>query len=648
LTFLFLSFGMPTKIINLLGLPPIPVFVRGIRPWVRTFDILGFLVFRILTTTSNTTSSDTALFERTAATTSSDNMASISEVFLTYGMMDVLLIYIHRGFSFVSILINTLTNGNSILYSLPIESTNKIATMLTRFINDLMGLFIIYSIISIMQRIRRTSLKECYDDAINSMFEFSKSNIGFVKNKLEKEEEKMRNDLDKSLKDQDRVKTLVLPEKGRDNESLVHELTRRADKENKKWQSGKVSGTVYSGDESHSNLLNTACNVFSLSNPLHVDVWPSVNQFEAEVCSMTANLLNGDDENVVGSMSSGGTESIILAVKAHKEIYGKKRGITNAEIISGDTAHAGLDKACEMLGIRHIKLPVNSKTFKLNPQDVETNITSNTIMIYASAPNYPQGIIDPMEELSTIALRYNVGLHVDCCLGGFVLPFAKRLGYDVGEFDFTLEGVTSMSCDTHKYGYASKGTSVVLYRNKELRRAQYFCYPGWTGGLYVTPTISGSRPGALIAAAWTSLMALGYEGFNNRVKSIMDTTIQIATEISSIDGLYVLGEPRAMVVCFGSTKFNIYRLGDAMTKKGWSLNSLQNPACIHICVTLKTVQFVDLFLHELKECMDIIIAEGNTNIKLEGNAAIYGLAGSVPKGPVKELLKCYTDVVLTP
>jgi glutamate/tyrosine decarboxylase-like PLP-dependent enzyme len=244
-----------------------------------------------------------------------------------------------------------------------------------------------------------------------------------------------------------------------------------AEGENKKWEEGLVSGAVYGGEKKHTELLNQVYGMYSLSNPLHPDLWPKVNQCEAEVISMTAGLLNGGDEDVVGAMTSGGTESIIMAVRAHLKLYGENRGIVFPTIISGDTAHAGLNKACEMFGIRLLQVPCGeSNGYQLDPKQVEGFMNSNVIMIYASAPSYPQGVIDPIEELSTVAKKFDVGLHVDACLGGFVLPFARMLDYDLPKFDFECPGVTSMSADTHKYGYASKGTSVVLYRNKVSRK----------------------------------------------------------------------------------------------------------------------------------------------------------------------------------
>jgi sphinganine-1-phosphate aldolase len=396
---------------------------------------------------------------------------------------------------------------------------------------------------------------------------------------------------------------------------------------------------------------------------------------------MTAGLLNGGDGNVVGAMTSGGTESIIMAVRAHLKIYGRDRGIEYPEIISGDTAHAGLNKACEMFGIRLVQIPCGEDTgYQLDPIQVKRCMNSNVIMIYSSAPCYPQGVIDPIDELSTVALNYNIGLHVDACLGGFILPFAKKMNYDIPNFDFSCPGVTSMSADTHKYGYASKGTSVVLYRNKvrfidlvfvnsnlllptcilihepihlkTLRRAQFFNYAKWSGGLYSTPTIAGSRAGALIACAWASLVAIGENGFKNRVKLIMDTTRDIACGVSSICCLKLLGcksHPQAMIICFTSAKgydLNIYQVAEYMNMRGWNLNSLQNPSSVHICVTLNTVGHGERFVTDLKSTVDELLA--NPPGKREGSsAAIYGVTGTMPAGPVNELLKVYTDVTLS-
>ena len=249
------------------------------------------------------------------------------------------------------------------------------------------------------------------------------------------------------------------------------------------------------------------------------------------------------------------------------------------------------------------------------------------------------------KDLSLIAEKHNVGLHVDCCLGGFVLPFARKLRKNIPKFDFELPGVTSMSCDTHKYGYASKGTSVVLYRSKEFRHFQYFAYPDWTGGLYVTPTVAGSRPGGLSAACWAAMMRLGEQGYLEAVEKIISTTERLCAGVKEIPGLRVIGEPVAMIVAFDSPEFNIYQVSDLMSKKGYGLSPCQNPPCVHICVTLRHADHIEDVLKALRECTATVRDNPGPAPK-DGTAPIYGMASSLPGGPVKDLLRAYTDVVL--
>lgn len=471
--------------------------------------------------------------------------------------------------------------------------------------------------------------------------------IPFVSGKLASEIKKIEEQIEHSLKGEEHqkmAKIYELPAKGMADDKLVALMKTLAGDADKKWQDGLVSGAVYHGEKDHLDVLNKAYALFSVSNPLHADIWPAVGKFEAEVISMTASLMSSGNDDVCGTLSSGGTESIFLATKTHREYYRQKHGITQPEIIACVTAHAAIDKACEILGIKLIKVPVDPKTLKSDLSAIKWNITANTIMIYSSAPNFPQGIIDDIESLSKIAFANDVGLHVDCCLGGFILPFAKKLRPNMPKFDFELPGVTSMSCDTHKYGYASKGTSVVLYRSKELRRFQYFAYPDWTGGLYVTPTLAGSRPGALSAAAWASMMRLGYEGFMKNTEQILQVAEEIKAGIAKIDGLFVLGDPLVMVICFGGKGINILKVSDAMAKKGWSLNALQHPASVHLCVTVRHIGKAKKFLKELEEAVAIV--KQDPNGALDGGSAIYGMASSMPAGPVEDILRIYTDVTL--
>ena len=435
-----------------------------------------------------------------------------------------------------------------------------------------------------------------------------------------------------------------LPAKGWGPEAVIQELQPHAQQENDKWTHGKLSGTVYQGDPQHSQLMAESFKLYTWANPLHIGYWPKMNQCGAEVIAMTSRLLNAP--NPYGAMTSGGTESIFLAIKASSIYYGQRRGISRPELICGTSAHAAVDKACELLGIRQIRVDCSQGDCRLDPLAVKAKITSNTILIYASAPCFPQGVIDPVEELSELALQYNIGLHVDACLGGFVLAFWE----DAPKYDFLCPGVTSMSVDNHKYGYAAKGTSVVVYRHKKLRHAQYFCYSKWSGGLYATPTLAGSRPGALEVCAWASMMSIGHDGYKERVQQITTAAKRIAKGIDQdIPGLNLRTVNPSMVVCFDCSDetMDIYSIGARLLKKGWTLNELQTPASLHLCVTLNVAPKADVFLKELKEAVEEERLESRNGPKKRGSAGIYGMAGAIPEGPVKNILMEYVDVMLS-
>eukprot|EP00605_Chrysophyceae_sp_TOSAG23-4_P001438 GSChrysophyteH1.ASY1.ANO1.1566.1 assembled CDS len=442
--------------------------------------------------------------------------------------------------------------------------------------------------------------------------------------------------------------------------SILQLMKTETSKEDVIWKDGKVSGAVYHGVDSHRELLNQAFSMYSISNPLHPDIWPSGMKFESEIIQMVASMMDGrhgstdglsedfyrHNSDVCGCTTSGGTESIILAIKAHRDYYRDVKGITKPEMIACTSAHAAVNKACDMLGIKLVQVPMDVSDsvggYRMSIKATIDAINMNTIMVYSSAPTYPQGVIDDIPTLSRIAVAYDIGLHVDCCLGGFVLPFAKLLqredyyyGQNIPDFDFGLRGVSSMSVDTHKFGFALKGASVVLYGRKALRQAQYFCYADWTGGMYTTPTIAGSRSGGLIAQCWASMMALGEQGYRNHTKEILDTTHKILRGCQKIPNI----KDESVV--------NTYTVSDLMNKKfGWSLNTLQNPACVHICCTVRHVNREEEFLSDLRDSVEsarLSIARGE---KTEGKAAIYGMTSGMPTGPINELLKVYNDVVL--
>lgn len=442
-----------------------------------------------------------------------------------------------------------------------------------------------------------------------------------------------------------------LPAIGRDRQEILREMTELRTIEEERWKDGYVSGAVYHGDEEHIDFLNQVYAIHSQSNPLHSDIWPSASKFEAEIVSMTANLLgkeaatngSGDKEGVCGTLTSGGTESILLAMKVYRDWGRERKGITRPEMIVPVTAHAAFDKAAQYFKIKITRIPLDSQ-YRADVDACRKAITRNTVVIVGSAPNFPHGMIDPIEKLSSMALERDIGFHTDACLGGFVLPWARRLGYEVPDFDFRLPGVTSISVDTHKYGYAAKGTSVVLYRNTELRHYQFYTVADWPGGLYFSPTFAGSRPGALISACWAAMIAMGEDGYLQATQKILETATSIKEGIRQIPELTVMGDP-LWVVAFASDELDIYKVMDFMTGRKWSLNGLHHPAGVHLAVTLRhTLPGVaERFIFDLKDAVAFVKEHPEIS---EGMAPVYGMAAGMPlKGVVKDLLKRYMDLL---
>ena len=440
-----------------------------------------------------------------------------------------------------------------------------------------------------------------------------------------------------------------LPEEGRAREEVLDLLARLSASEEGRWRSGYASGAVYQGDREHVEFLNAAYALHSQSNPLHADLWPSAAKFEAEIVAMAADLLGGAHADparpVVGTASSGGTESILLAMKAYRDHARARRGIERPSMVVPETAHAAFDKAAQYLGIRKVTVPIDAG-FRADLDAVRAAIDGDTAVIVGSAPSFPHGVIDPIAELAALAGEHGVGCHVDACLGGFVLPFAEALGAPVPPFDFRLPGVTSMSADTHKYGYAAKGSSVVLYRGNDLRHHQYYATADWPGGLYFSPTFAGSRPGALSAAAWAAMVATGRRGYLEAARAILDAAATVREGIAAVPGLRILGDP-LWVIAFASDEVNVYQVMDRMAERGWSLNGLQRPPAVHLAITLRHTQpgVAERFVRDLRAAVEEVRANP---ADASGMAPVYGLAAMLPGEAVREMLWAYMDAMFTP
>ena len=472
--------------------------------------------------------------------------------------------------------------------------------------------------------------------------------LPMVRDRLEAEYAPIMDELRKSAKPYaGKVESYpTLPEEGVPREDVLRELRTLDEREAGRWQDGYVSGAVYHGDPQHIAFLNEAYAITSQTNPLHSDLWPSIAKYEAEIVSMTATMLGAEravGANVCGSVASGGTEAILLAMRSYRDWARDTKGIGSPELVVPTTAHAAFDKAAQYFGIKLVKVPVGSD-FRADVAAMKKAINRHTICVVGSAVSFPHGVIDPIEELSELARKRGIGFHTDACLGGFILPWAAELGYDVPPFDFRLPGVTSMSCDTHKYGYAAKGSSVVLYRNHELRHYQYYTVGDWPGGLYFSPTFAGSRPGGLSAACWAAMVSIGRSGYLGASRRILETGARIRAGIDSIPELQVLGDP-LWVIAFASPDLDIYRVLDFMTQRNWNLNGLHKPPSVHLAVTLRHTQegVADRFLHDLRDAVEHVKSQPAQE---GGMAPIYGMANTVPvQGVVTDLLERYLDVL---
>jgi glutamate/tyrosine decarboxylase-like PLP-dependent enzyme len=468
-----------------------------------------------------------------------------------------------------------------------------------------------------------------------------------IKKQIDKQYDGLTADLEKSLKPYkgNTEEFISLPTNGINREEILKKMQDLADREQDRWKDGFVSGSVYNGDAEHIEFLNKVYALTSQANPLHSDIWPSINKYEAEIISMTANMLGATNttDKICGAVSSGGTESILLAMKSYRDRAREEKGITKPEMVLPVTAHAAFDKAAHYFNIKMVKVPLKDD-LTVDIEKYRAAFTENTVVAIGSAPSFPHGLIDPIEELSEIARSKGVGFHTDGCLGGFILPWAAKLGYNVPKFDFTLPGVTSMSADTHKYGYAAKGTSVVLYRTEELRHYQYFTMADWPGGLYFSPTFAGSRAGALSAACWATMLSMGEDGYLRATKAILETASKIKQGIKEIDGIRLIGDP-LFVIAFDSANLDVYRVLDQMAQKHWSINGLHKPSCLHIAITLRHTMpgVAERFIADLKESVEFV----KTNPVSEGGMApVYGMASSIPfRGMVSDLLKRYMDVL---
>jgi glutamate/tyrosine decarboxylase-like PLP-dependent enzyme len=390
----------------------------------------------------------------------------------------------------------------------------------------------------------------------------------------------------------------VLPERGRSWPQLRDEMeTLRGRDVN--WRAGRASVYVFHSGDDALQVAHDAYGAFISENALGPGAFPSLKRMESEVVDMGLELQHAP-EGAAGSMTSGGTESILLGMKTCRDWSRVNRPVHGIpRVVAPRTAHPAFDKAAHYLGMEVLRVPVTRPGFVADPAAMAAAIDENTVMLVGSAPCFPFGVTDPIEELGRIALASGVWLHVDACVGGYVAPFVRMLGESVPEYDFGVPGVTSLSADLHKYGYAAKGASTVFYRDKALKEFQGFHFDDWPSGHMYTPTMAGTRPGGAIAAAWAVMNYLGIEGYCQRARAIVDTRRHVADGVRDM-GLTVFGDPRLSLITFGAEDLDILAVGDALFRAGWVSSRTNDPPGIHLMISPAHAKSIDEYLGVLR------------------------------------------------
>ena len=392
-------------------------------------------------------------------------------------------------------------------------------------------------------------------------------------------------------------------------------LLEDARRDDVQWRAGRVAGFLFLGGEDVAQVAQDAYRRFSMENGLSGIAFPSLHKFETEVAAMTAALLHGDD--AVGTITSGGTESILLAVKtARDRARALRPEITRPEIVMPYTAHPAFDKAAHYFGLTPVRTPL-AADWRVDLAAYQAAITPNTVLLVGSAPNYPFGMVDPIPELAALAAERNLSFHVDACVGGFFLPFAEQLGHQFPTFDFRVPGVTSISADLHKFGYTAKGASLLLSRDPDIAQYQGFEFANWPCGRYRTPNTTGTRPGGAIAAAWAVLQYLGEAGYRRLVAQTLAFTGRLIAGIKALPELVVYGEPDMSVLAYGSPNRDITAIGEELEQRGWFLHWTWQPPAIHLMLSPGHEAIIESYLTDLAVATAVVARQGLTGRERE-------------------------------
>ena len=407
-----------------------------------------------------------------------------------------------------------------------------------------------------------------------------------------------------------------IPTKGRAADDVLADLRARQAGDTD-WRHGRVFSLVYHAGEAHEQLVKAAHAEYASANLLNPMAFKSLKQLEKELVEMAGSLMHGS--GIVGTVTSGGTESILCAVAAYRD----RARTWFPELVVPRTIHPAFDKAAHYFGVRLKKVDVRDD-MRVDPRAMAKAISRRTIGLVASAPQYPHGVVDPIEEIGALAHKRGLPLHVDACVGGFVLPWLEKLGRRVPLWDFRVPGVTSISADLHKFGYAGKGASLLLWRSLADLKHQIFVATDFPGGIYASPTMLGTRPGGPIAAAWAALQAQGEDGYLALAKAAADAADRLRSGIRGL-GLRVLPSDSTIVSYTGK---DLFAIADRLEARGWSVDRMHRPEAIHLTVTANHAAIVDEYLADLRGALDEVRAD--PSLAKQGTATMYGMAAKLP------------------
>jgi sphinganine-1-phosphate aldolase len=412
---------------------------------------------------------------------------------------------------------------------------------------------------------------------------------------------------------------MPIPESGLPADEILtrlHDLKR----DDVRWREGRAFTLAYNAGDDVVRLTEEAYRTFSSENALNTDAFPSLRRIQSDVVGIVADWLEAGPEGA-GFMTTGGTESILMAVKAARERGRKERGVTTPNVVLPTSAHAAFEKGCYYFGLESRRIPVGAD-WRADPDAMATAIDDDTVLVVGSAPQYPQGVVDPIPAIAALAAERGINCHVDACMGGVTLTYLARLGHDIPPWNFSVPGVTSISVDLHKYGYTAKGASVIMHRSKQLRSYQTFLTDNWLGGFYGSSGVLGTKSGGAMGAAWAVMHHLGDDGYLRLTAAARRACEELADAVGSIPELSLRARPEATLLAFGAAdpeRLDVFAVADALWRRGWYVDRQGPPPSLHCTVNAVHDGKIPAFVADLRAAIDEVLAASAS-----GDQGAYG------------------------